>query len=130
MRAAHGIIRHVDAASLAFLESPEARRIVAAWPIVAKAKRAIPTVEAEWSRVAGVSLAVLRIHRAALDRSKILLPDGAIDPGAAQFIAEAAKASARVSPEALIVTSGTYTEPASPTPRKPKKRGVIEWPED
>lgn len=117
----------MDAAALAFLESPEARRIVAAWPIVAKAKRAASNVELEWSQLAGVSLAVLRIHRSALERSKILLPGGRIDEAAEQFIAAAAKSAARISSDVPIVVD-TLTEPSPP--RATKKRGVIEWPED
>lgn len=116
----------MDASALAFLESPEARRIVAAWPIVAKAKRGA-NVEVDWGQIAGVSLAVLRIHRSALERSKILLPGGRIDEAAAQFIAAAAKSAARISSDVPIVVD-TLTEPSPP--RATKKRGVIEWPED
>jgi len=80
-------------AALAFLEDPDARKLVGAWPAVC----ALPTentagrfLEEEWSLASGVP--AWKVFRLApvLESNGICLPDGKVHPDAEKFIRLAA----------------------------------------
>lgn len=84
----------MENSALAFLESPESRRLAAAWVIVGKKKprRSGVTLHGEWAETACVRLDAATTHGEALRRVGICLPDGKLDPTAAKFLAQAAMA--------------------------------------
>lgn len=90
----------METSALAFLESPEARRLAAAWPIVGKKlpRRNGVSLSREWADVAGVRLDTAETRGEALRRSGICRPDGTLDPLATKLLASVAMATAGAKP--------------------------------